>query len=160
LNILESVLKSTAISNFMNMHPEGAELFHADRRTDGRTDMGTDGRTDGRTWGRTDRRTDGQTEGWTDGWTDERTDGRTDITNIIRVAFAILLGRLKRNNILILGGIRKRYSSNRAAADLRLRPHGHRYRHRRFIRPENEKSSLNRTPLLLFFPPFPFLKVS
>jgi len=37
----------------MKIRPVGADLFHADGRTDGRTDRRTDGRTD--------RRTDGQT---------------------------------------------------------------------------------------------------
>jgi hypothetical protein len=31
--------KNTQISNCMNTHPGGAELFFSDRRTDGRTDM-------------------------------------------------------------------------------------------------------------------------
>jgi hypothetical protein len=55
------------MSNFMNIRPVGAELFHADGRTDGQTD------------GRTDRQRDRQTDG--------RTDGQTDITKLI-VAFS------------------------------------------------------------------------
>ena len=77
---------------FIQIRPEGAELFHADgqtdRRTDGQTDRRTDGRTDGRpdrqtagqTDGRTDRRPDRQTDGQTDGRTDRRTDRQTVIT--------------------------------------------------------------------------------
>jgi hypothetical protein len=30
--------KDAQISNFMKIRPEGAELFHADRETDGKTD--------------------------------------------------------------------------------------------------------------------------
>ena len=35
LNILNSFSKNIQISNFMKIRPVGAELFHADRRTDG-----------------------------------------------------------------------------------------------------------------------------
>jgi hypothetical protein len=35
---LDRVSKNTQISTFMKIRPVGAELFHADRRTDGRTD--------------------------------------------------------------------------------------------------------------------------
>jgi len=35
---LDSVSKNTQMSNFVKIRPVGAELFHADRRTDGRTD--------------------------------------------------------------------------------------------------------------------------
>jgi len=34
--------KNTQISDFMKLHPVGAELFNADRRTDGRMDGRTD----------------------------------------------------------------------------------------------------------------------
>ena len=33
------ILKNNRIRNLMKIHPVGAELFHAERRTDGRTDM-------------------------------------------------------------------------------------------------------------------------
>ena len=35
----ERFSKHTPISNIMKIRPMGAELFHADRRTDGQTDM-------------------------------------------------------------------------------------------------------------------------
>jgi len=34
---MDSVLKNTPIPNFMEIRPVGAELFHADRRTDEQT---------------------------------------------------------------------------------------------------------------------------
>jgi hypothetical protein len=43
------------MSNFMKVRLMGADLFHADRQTDGHTDGLTDRMTDGRTDGRTDR---------------------------------------------------------------------------------------------------------
>jgi len=36
LNIFDIVSKNVQIPNFMKFHPLGAELFHADRRTDRR----------------------------------------------------------------------------------------------------------------------------
>jgi hypothetical protein len=56
----------------MDKHPVGAEWFHADRQADRRTD------------------------GWTDERTDGRTYGQTDITNIIKVACAIVRAPNKR----------------------------------------------------------------
>ena len=38
-NFLDRFSKSTQISNFTEICPVLAELFHADRRADGRTDM-------------------------------------------------------------------------------------------------------------------------
>jgi len=38
MDILDSCSKNTQISDFMTMRSVGAELFHADLRTDGRTD--------------------------------------------------------------------------------------------------------------------------
>ena len=61
----------------MKIDSGGAELFHADRRSDGRTNGRTNERKNGRTDERTDGRTDGRTEERTNGRTDERTDGRT-----------------------------------------------------------------------------------
>jgi len=34
LNFLDRLAKNTQISNFKEVHPVGAELFHADGRTD------------------------------------------------------------------------------------------------------------------------------
>jgi hypothetical protein len=39
LNFLASFSKNTQISNFITVHPMGAELFQADRWIDGMTDM-------------------------------------------------------------------------------------------------------------------------
>jgi len=39
LNFLDRFSKGTQISNFMKIRPVGAELFYADRRTDGQTNM-------------------------------------------------------------------------------------------------------------------------
>ena len=39
MNFLHRVSKKTQISNFMKIRPVGAELFHADVRTEGQTDM-------------------------------------------------------------------------------------------------------------------------
>ena len=64
--------KNSQTSNFMNIRPVGAELFHAD----GRTDRQTDGRTDRERWTDGDRQTGRQTE--TDGRTDRQTDRQTD----------------------------------------------------------------------------------
>ena len=50
--------KNFQVPNFMEICPVGAELFHAD----GRTDTQTDGRTDTQTDGRTDTQTDGRTD--------------------------------------------------------------------------------------------------
>jgi hypothetical protein len=36
---LDRYSKNTQISNLMKIRPVGADLFHADGRTDGRTDM-------------------------------------------------------------------------------------------------------------------------
>jgi len=36
------ILEKYPISNFIKIHPVGAELFHANRRTDGRKDGQTD----------------------------------------------------------------------------------------------------------------------
>jgi ubiquinone biosynthesis protein Coq4 len=36
---MDNLKKNTQISNFMKIHPMGAELFLAERWTDGRTDM-------------------------------------------------------------------------------------------------------------------------
>jgi hypothetical protein len=38
LNFLDSVSKNTQISDFMKIRSVGAELFNADRQTDGGTD--------------------------------------------------------------------------------------------------------------------------
>jgi hypothetical protein len=38
-NFLDIFSKNTQISNFLKIRPMGAELFHADGRTDGHTDM-------------------------------------------------------------------------------------------------------------------------
>jgi hypothetical protein len=43
--IFDSLSKNVQISNFMEIRPVGAELFHVDRRTDGRTDRNDDGNT-------------------------------------------------------------------------------------------------------------------
>jgi len=37
MNFLDSFSKNTQLSNFMKIRPETAELFHADKRTDGQT---------------------------------------------------------------------------------------------------------------------------
>jgi len=37
--------KKNLISNFMKIRPVGAELFHANRRTEGQTDWRTNGQT-------------------------------------------------------------------------------------------------------------------
>jgi len=39
LNFVDIVLKNTQLSNIMKIRPVGAELLHADRRSDERTDM-------------------------------------------------------------------------------------------------------------------------
>jgi hypothetical protein len=39
MNLLDIFSKDTSVSNFMKIRPVGAELFHADGRTDGRTEM-------------------------------------------------------------------------------------------------------------------------
>ena len=38
-NVLDIFSKNTQIPNFLKILPVGAELFHADGRTDGQTDM-------------------------------------------------------------------------------------------------------------------------
>jgi hypothetical protein len=42
MNFQDKFFKNTQISNFMKIRPVGAELFHADRQTDGRTEGQTD----------------------------------------------------------------------------------------------------------------------
>ena len=39
LDFLDRFSKNTNISNFMKIRPVRAELFHADRRTEGQTDI-------------------------------------------------------------------------------------------------------------------------
>ena len=39
LDFLNRFFKNHKVSNFMKIHPVGAKLFHADRRTDRQTDM-------------------------------------------------------------------------------------------------------------------------
>jgi hypothetical protein len=39
LNFFSGFLKTIQISNFMKLRSMGAELFHADKETDGRTDI-------------------------------------------------------------------------------------------------------------------------
>ena len=39
MSFLNRFSKNVQISNFIKIRPVGAELIHADRRTDGRTDM-------------------------------------------------------------------------------------------------------------------------
>jgi len=39
IEFLDRFFKNTQISNFIKIHPVGAELFHADRWKDGQTDM-------------------------------------------------------------------------------------------------------------------------
>ena len=42
LNSLDTVSQNTQISNFIKIHPVGAELFHVDGWTNGRTDRSAD----------------------------------------------------------------------------------------------------------------------
>jgi hypothetical protein len=54
------ISNNAQMSNFMNISPMKAELFHADRRTGGQADRRTDGQADGRTDGQADGRTGGR----------------------------------------------------------------------------------------------------